>query len=148
MPVQPVRGEGSMSTVLFPLMIVLGADTVRDLRKKEIYPVLTLLCAAEGVVYTAGICRTQAVWILCAAAPGILVLLISHFSDGQIGKGDALVLWAVGMWTDFGTVWAALFCGTLMAAAFSSAVWLIRRGNREIPFVPFLTAGLAAVLFV
>ena len=83
--------------------------------------------------------------IFVGSIPGIFFFGISKASSESIGYGDCWIILimgiSVGLWNTLGIVCIALF------GAFLWAVFIImRRKNkkdREIPFLPFLTVGMA-----
>lgn len=123
--------------------VLLLADTVCDIRHKEIYPAATITGAAFGVLSgllfrNAGVTET-----VVSLIPGLLLMAVSIASRGQAGAGDALVLLMTGAWTGT-SVWRIFAAGLFGAAVFAGVLWIIKRRNAEFPFVPFLLAGFTA----
>lgn len=143
MPVFQMRGKGSMMSgyMVIPLL-VMGADSICDLRKREIYPVLTFVGILAGVCFQLFAVRAPFGDLILSLIPGGMVLFASVLTGGQIGKGDALVLLMTGAWTDMWTAWQTLLFGSLFTAAFAVIRWTMRRKNEEIPFVPFLFTAM------
>lgn len=144
-----MRGKGGMMTMdmIIPFL-VMGADCACDIRKREIFPFLTLVGILSGVLFRLAGTHTSCSNLLFALFPGCVVLAGAILSGGQIGKGDALVIFMVGAWTDMWTAWQTLLFGSLFTAAFAMILWIIRRRNEEIPFVPFLFAAMLTALLI
>lgn len=126
---------GSVVTI-----VMLGINSVQDLRKREILLMPTVLTFIAGLTYSALNGRTV-FWILADMFPGAAVLALSLLFKGQIGMGDAIVVLSAGAWNDMFSTFFIL-TSALAAAAAVGGVCLMRRQNRkELPFIPFLLAG-------
>ena len=77
--------------------------------------------------------------------PGIIFFVISKASAEAVGYGDCWIILimgiSVGIWNTLGILIIALF-GAFLWAVF---IFVRKRGrkDREIPFLPFLTIGMA-----
>ena len=133
-----------MTNWFIPFFVV-GADAVSDVRKREIFPLLTAVSAAAGTA--AALLETKNITadLFTAMLPGAMLLLVSLISDGQVGRGDALSVFCIGTWVGMWETWAILMIGIFAAAVFSVFLWAVRQKNSEIPFVPFLLAAMIAV---
>lgn len=127
-------------------MTLLGANAWQDLRKQEILLFPTVLGAALGIVYKCLEGGTDAAGMLAALLPGGILLLLSFALGQKIGTGDALAVLEVGAWEEAETTWMILLAGFFAAAAGAGIFFLFRKKKKEIPFVPFLFLGAAAVL--
>lgn len=82
---------------------------------------------------------------LMGSIPGILFFIISKASAEAVGYGDCWIILimglSVGIWNMLGILSVALF-GAFLWASF---IFVGKRGrrDREIPFLPFLTMGMA-----
>ena len=126
------------------LILVLAADCALDVKQREIFPCLTVLCVVFGLVV-----RVFSVSLLSAAVsllPGGAFYALSAASRERIGKGDALMVFAAGSWTGARAAFLGSVAGVFLAAAFALVWWMIRRKNSQLPFAPFLAAGLIVVL--
>ena len=87
----------------------------------------------------------KSVFALMGSIPGILFFIISKASEEAIGYGDCWIILlmglSVGIWNTLGILSMALF-GAFLWAVF---IFVRNRGrkDREIPFLPFLTMGMA-----
>ena len=127
---------------LIPLMI-LCADAAKDLKKKEIFPALTIAGTAAGLAVQ--IFYYGSAWALAAFSmmPGLLFLALSVLSRGQTGAGDALVFFMTGAWLG-ADVWRVFLLSLFGSAVFAGILWMIKRKNAEFPLVPFILAAFAA----
>lgn len=120
--------------------VILCADSLNDYKNKEIYPVLTIVGAAEGALLKWILPDTDLLVLAASLLPGLLLLAVSAASRGQTGAGDALVFFMTGAWTGR-SVWRILLISLFGAAVFAGILWMITRKNEAFPFVPFILAG-------
>lgn len=116
---------------------------IEDIRKKEIS---VIYLAAMGIVALCGcVCRENFNWYGAAGGflVGLCMIAVSQMSGEQIGRGDGMVVAALG-----------ILCGvrnTLGIVCFASIFMLVpvcillvgKRGNRKtrLPFLPALFLG-------
>ena len=141
---QSVQEGGRMNMMIIPLF-VLGADSVCDLKRREIFPALTIVCTAAGAAAALTVRNVSLFWLLAAFTPGAVVMALSILTGGKIGQGDAFALFAVGAWTDFWTAWETILLAVFAVSVFSGIWWFVKRKNAEIPFVPFLLAAFGVL---
>lgn len=125
-----------MGRMLF--LLLLGADAVQDLRKREIFLLPTLLygCVHLWIDLPAGRDGNQLVWSL---APGVFLLLLSLLSGGKVGAGDAWVILAAGPELGFFPTLIVLWGAMLLICGWSFAVLMQKKKEKiELPMVPFL----------
>ena len=130
------------------VLIGLGAAAIWDVRKRCV-PAAGLLAGTIAVIaFQIGFGKTE--WYLCAfgALCGGMFLLISRYSDEEIGYGDSWMIFNLGMFLGLWRLMAVLLLAFLGAAV--AAVCGVAGGkwNRKttIPFLPFLLAGYVGVL--
>lgn len=133
--------EGWIMIRIIPALI-LCADALADLKQKEIFPLLTVLGAAFGTAAALAAPKTDVPALAVSLLPGLIFLAVSAVSRGQIGAGDALVLFMTGAWTGL-NIWRILLISLAGSALFAAVLWMIRQKNGEFPFVPFILAGFA-----
>ncbi|MCR5404867.1 MAG: hypothetical protein K6E91_13765 [Butyrivibrio sp.] len=131
---------------------ILLFTSVRDIRKKEILAAEIILVGIISAVRTTTMIYTGSFDIISFAAsflPGIAMLLASLITGESLGYGDGLLVLlsgpALGGELVLGTVLLAVFiCGL-----FSGILLVIKRAGRftRVPFVPFMTLGLAVMEF-
>ena len=120
-------------TRLVPLLL-LGVNSFQDLRKQEIFLGPTLIAIGAGLIRQGGLNG----WLLIEALlPSLLCFLCSIATHDRVGKGDALMLAVIGLWSGGADALATgiLALGLLGIIAFFS------EGKQEAgttwPFVPF-----------
>lgn len=81
---------------------------------------------------------------------GVSFLGISVITRGSMGMGDGWILLALGTVLMPEEFFSMLFAAMLISAAWAGILlWLFRKkGNTEIPFVPFLMLGYLGKLFL
>ena len=120
-----------------------------DIRKREISIPVTLLFGLAGVVYSVRTGRTMTDYLIPLGI-GILILVGSVLTRGQIGMGDGWVLLALGCMLRMECYIQMACIGMLLAAAYSGVLMLVFRKNRktEIPLVPFLLLGYVGGMII
>ena len=127
---------------------MLGFNSVRDIRKREIFLLPTLFFGAAGCIYRIGFCGEYWQMLLPACLPGMLFLALSRMLPGQIGAGDAWVVLSLGAWMPSEEL-LAMVCVSLFAAAVAAGILFLRKKRtKTLPFVPFLLLGrILMILF-
>lgn len=126
--------------MIIPL-IVLSANALWDIFRKEILLLTVLVMGASGVLYRGCYLSSGINGILTALIPGAFLLAMSLISEGRIGKGDALMSMCLGEWLGFADIIFVIFLASAGAAAAAAILWIIKKKGTEIPFVPFLLSG-------
>ena len=120
---------------------LLSVNALWDLRKKEILPVPTLLVLAVGMIRAIAVGEEGTIWWITALIPGLFLMFLSRITAGRVGFGDGLVVCAAGIWCGTESILTALFFALLTVPAAAGVLWFRKQPVRELPFVPFLTAG-------
>ncbi len=122
--------------------IMLSLQGYWDIRYKQIPTIVSVL---GGVVGFAIHITTENKLenVLFAFIPGIICLLCCIVTRGAVGYGDAILLLTMGCLYSYEEL--LFICGVAMGvAAIVSMILFIgfhKRGDYEIPFVPFLWVG-------
>ena len=131
---------------------LLIANAVRDIRKREILLLPTILVLTGGVIRGA-VSAGPEMWeclpsLFSSLLPGGVLLLLSVASSGKIGFGDGLTVCAAGIWCGPGSILLSLFLALLMVPAAAGVLWAAsgvrhrqKKPSGEFPFIPFLLAG-------
>ena len=133
----------------FCVLVFLGLNSWMDIKKREISLVLAAMLAAAGMIWT--VYRgTVSIERLLPIMAGISFLGISVITRGAMGMGDGWILLALGTVLMPEEFFSMLFAAMLISAAWAGILlWLCRKkGNTEIPFVPFLMLGYLGKLFL
>lgn len=82
--------------------------------------------------------------------PGIFLLLLGFVSREKIGYGDGLFLSVIGLFIGFYQCFLVLCISLLLVSVFALVLLCMRKAGRnsQLPFVPFLAAGLGVLFFV
>ena len=132
-------------------MLVLIIASIEDVRTKEIPAWEIVACAVISIAACAlNVCRgkSDALGIFMSLLPGAGILFIALMSGEGVGFGDGFLLLAagpaLGPWISVMGLVAALFAGSIV----SGILVVIRKAKRStrIPFVPFMTLGMGAML--
>lgn len=127
------------------IIVIMGLaeNSVMDLRRKEISLMVTAACGVSG-----GILRMVEglAWkdFFLALVPGVICLMLVFATKEQVGFGDAWVLLATGCCVNASDLFTAMWLsmtGLSLVALFLYVV-LQKNGRFEIPFVPFILAGI------
>lgn len=124
------------------LLIFLIIGSLEDIVKKQIHLIWVVLFSIAGCVFSYYEGRT--IWqMLAGAGVGVLLYAASVLSDEKIGKGDAYVLMATGMYLGFWNNVALLWMASVGIGIYSLGLYAIcKRGkNHRIAFIPFLLAA-------
>lgn len=125
-----------------------GVNSIRDLKRREIFLLPTLILTAAGIIYRFVILQDSLPEVAASLLPGLCFLALAFLLKGQIGGGDAFAILSLGAWNSSDLTLLAL-CAGLLASTVVSIVLLARGSRRkEIPFLPCLLAGEILVLFV
>ena len=134
--------------LLFALMILfyLVAASYEDIKSRTLdLRFFSVFCAAV-LAFSSAECIAEGsaagfLWRFPGLLPGIILLLVSIASGNAVGRGDALVVMALGFATGLSGVLEILFFS--WAGAFVLAAVLLVRGkrNKRFAFVPFVGAG-------
>ena len=130
------------------VLIVLAFLTREDIRKQELpLPVLAGFGAA-GLMRFFFVHPFPAASLAGGMALGAVLFLGSLFTKEAVGKGDGLLLCAIGVWLGFSQSLRLLFFASILSAA--AALFLLLAAKKErtqrIPFVPFLLGAYLIVL--
>ena len=130
--------------------ITMCAAAVFDVRTKKIP--LRLIGAAAACSALAGVlllrsgtCTAQE--LATSLMPGALLLLLSFASREAIGYGDGLLLLVTGPLFGWRRMLLCVPVALLLTTAASVVLLALKKANRktQIPFVPFLAAGMGVI---
>lgn len=132
------------------LLLWLGVWTISDFRRRSICLWQVLLVLAGGFLWQLPGGR---LWTWDTAGGlmlGGLSWVFGRITAGQFGTGDALVILCLGLYVGFSGCLAVLFLALLLASLAALVLLLLKKSTlqSEIPFIPFLAAGFAAMLIV
>ena len=129
------------------VFVMLGINSIRDLRTKTIFIRLTVLSAVTGIV----LCLFDPAYPLTACLAGVLsglvVCFLAFVTKENIGYGDGLVMIAVGALTGENYGLAIAMTAVVLSGVAAFFLLLSRRAKKQdqIAFVPFLFLGAVIV---
>lgn len=122
--------------------VLLGVQSYWDLRYKAIPDVVSLAVGIIGLcLWNQGEKNIAELW--CALLPGMVCLFIGKVSKEAIGYGDGILLCILGIYYTV-TELMELCLIAISTAGICGLVLLVffqKRGQYELPFVPFLLLG-------
>lgn len=129
-----------MSYLLLVLYFI--ALSVWDIRKKQLPAIILLLGMAISLVY--GLWNTNGPILLLGIIPGMLLMLMGFLTREKVGYGDGIMVIIIGLimnWPGSFVVYVIAQFGVLF---FAAVLLFLKKADRnmQIPFAPFLTAGL------
>lgn len=139
------------AVIIGVLLFVAGA---MDLKSKTINRgiilVLMIVCFA-GAFIKVFINKEFGTWeIIGGVLIGLCAIGLSMVSREQIGRGDGLVIVAIGLMLGFRKCLFAVCMASIIMTLVSVIVLILRKGNRntKLPFIPALFAGYVMCMTV
>lgn len=130
--------------------LLLFAAAVMDLKSRQIgrgfLVVLTLVSIASVFIRA-----DFSIWnAMGGALIGLCAVGLSIISEEQIGRGDGLVIAALGIALGFRECLATVCLASVIMALVSVVVLLLKKGNRKtrLPFIPALFVGYVTCVLI
>ena len=127
---------------------LLSVNAVQDIRKKEIFPKITVAAALTGMFMHFMLFKEGFWELVIGCVPGTFMGLVSAATKGKAGFGDAVLLLCLGAWERSGKVWQAFFTALLLSGIAAAVLFIKGKRTAEIPFVPFVLAGYGAAFLI
>lgn len=135
-------------TIIIGLLLFVAA--VMDLKSKSISRgfllVLMLVSAASSFASV-----DFEIWnVVGGALIGVCIVGVSMISGEQIGKGDGIVIIALGIALGFRECLALVCLASLMMALVSVVILSLKKGNKKtrLPFLPALFVGYVTCMLL
>lgn len=127
-------------------LIFLGILSREDIKEKEISVKVVLIGAAAALVchFISG--QVTGMRMISSLLPGIGLMLLSAATKESIGKGDGIVVMALGLWLG-GLMTFLTVCLALCTAGIFALGYLLQKRQELIPFVPCLLIGMEVLLW-
>ena len=125
------------------LLVASWGDWKRKEISVRILLLMTVLASVKAIFFS-----EKFLEVILGLVIGIGFLLISKWTEEQIGYGDSWLILILGVYVGFEKLLILLFTASLGAALFSLIFCVIHKWNRNftIPFVPFLAAAYVGVM--
>ena len=107
--------------------------SLQDIRDRELSFAVLLEFLGTGLICAFFTGTEVCLW------PGMTFLLLAAASGEKIGYGDGWLILGMGMWCPAEEIVSVLLMGCVLCTGAG-----ILRKEKELPFVPFLTAGYIA----
>lgn len=134
------------------LFLLLAACAVCDGMKKEIP-----LAVVWGGILLAAVLRIRGdlgagTWteVLLSMLPGAAFWLLGLITGEKVGYGDGWILIMIGLFTGLRRCFLILLVGLMVESAVVLVLLAVRKigTDTEVPFAPFLLAGMGVVLWL
>jgi len=131
------------------LYIYLILCTISDIKTKKINLKLSLVFLLLGFFIYPFFIKSDIKILLYNLLPGICILLVSLFTKGAIGAGDAVILIIMSFYMPSASILIILFFSLLMASVIAVTL-IIKKYSRKyaLPFAPFITLGYTIFLLI
>ncbi len=133
------------------LFLVIAA--IMDIRKKRLPVILLLVWIVSGMIIYAFFHTSDITDEIMGVILGAVFIAISLVSDGKLGLGDGMAVFALGVY--LGGRGAGFTCiyALILSSIFSMIILISGRyaRHREFPFIPFLLIGYllhGAVIYI
>lgn len=130
--------------------VLLFMAGVTDIRKRQIrrrtIGVLFLICIAAAAAQD-----DLGLWdVLSGAAVGACAVGLSVLSHERIGRGDGLIIGAIGMALGMRRCLMVVSVSLFMMCITAAIVLMLKKGDRDtkLPFVPAIFAGYALCMWI
>ena len=137
----------NLTETIMPIVII-AINALRDLKSREIYVIPTVICMAAGIVYQVVYCGIQPPELIFMLSPGLMILGISFLTGGAIGRGDSILILAIGALTGGENTWLMLAIAMAMTAVCAAVLWIKKSGVKELPFAPFMLPAMIVVILI
>lgn len=118
-------------------------NTITDMKEKKIYLWISLVYIVNTFLFYAWIMPEAWLEAFVGIMPGVLLLVLSKMTKGELGIGDGIVVAILGVMVGIKgilmiTMYASVLCGLLCIGLriAKKVQW-----KTSIPMVPFLMAG-------
>lgn len=129
---------------------LLGLCSIEDIVKKQVHVTVVCLFGILGVLIHLRYGNLSWQDMLMGAGIGVVLYIVSILSREKIGKGDALIVGAMGVylgfWPTMAVLWVASFFVAVIGVVFM--IWGDKSKNYEMAFVPFLLVAYVAYALV
>ncbi|MEA4846995.1 MAG: A24 family peptidase [Clostridiaceae bacterium] len=133
----------------FMVIVLLIAASIIDIRERRIPDKLVLTGTAAGLGFSLLDPQIElSTSLMGGMTAGLVLLLVHYITKGSLGLGDVKLFGCSGIYLGFEGTVSAMLISTVLSGFFSLILICINRDNkkREIPFAPFILAGVLIVI--
>ena len=129
-------------------ILFLGFSSLTDIRRKIIYTIPCFVVAGIGLVFHIIFLDTTWWNKFAGIILGLILLVLSFITGEAIGRGDALVVIALGFVLDAIMVLHIIFCAFVLVDIFAVIGGLVKKikFKSTLQFIPFLFASEIIIL--
>lgn len=129
-------------------ILFLGFCSLTDIRRKRIYTIPCFVVAGIGLVFHIIFLDTTWWNQFAGIILGLILLVLSFITGEAIGRGDALVVIALGFVLDAIMVLHIIFCAFVLVDIFAVIGGLVKKikFKSTLQFIPFLFASEIIIL--
>lgn len=118
---------------------LLGVSSWLDIKRKEISTIVLVIFGLIGIILLFSKRNLTYLSVFGGILVGIIVLILSYITRGDIGIGDGLILIVTGIFLGGYKNFELLLGALALSAIFSCLLLFINKNmKQEIPFIPFL----------
>lgn len=128
-------------------LILIAWLTAQDIHEKRISLFAIVISGSIALLYLASGERLEIVSLCFRILPGILLLFAALLSEEKVGYGDGASVLVLGLWTNASFCLLSTGIGLFLAGGYGVFLLLAGKKNQQIPFMPFLLAGME-VMFI
>lgn len=129
-------------------ILFLGFCSLTDIRRKIIYTIPCFVVAGIGLIFHIILLDTTWWNQFAGIILGLILLVLSFITGEAIGKGDALVVIALGFVLDAIMILHIIFCAFVLVDIFAVIGGLVKKikFKSTLQFIPFLFASEIIIL--
>jgi leader peptidase (prepilin peptidase)/N-methyltransferase len=128
------------------MLLIAGIIDIKSQKISRLYIALLMLVCVMTVIVDINQGTNQNIMsMLMGALIGICAVGISMMAGEQIGRGDGLVITAIGIVLGFRGVLGVVCLASLVMCVIAVILLILRKGNKNtrLPFIPAIFVGYA-----
>ena len=129
------------------VLLLLAVSSMEDFRRMKIYMPPLYAALAMGILWAIFGDSALFLYRLAGLLSGGLLLLLAFFSQEAIGRGDAVLFLALGIWLGLWESLLLLTASLVLAALAGIFLWIRKKSMKQaFPFVPFVLIAYVLML--
>lgn len=129
------------------VLLLLAVSSMEDFRRMKIYMPPLYAALALGMLWALLGDSALFLYRLAGLLSGGLLLLLAFFSQEAIGRGDAVLFLALGIWLGLWESLLLLTASLVLAALAGIFLWIRKKSMKQaFPFVPFVLIAYVLML--